>query len=326
MHPRETMTFSDMFLARKLKLYQLVVFNQVVRDGSMVHAAQTLNLTQPAVSKIVHELEAYFDAQLLIRGNRGVKPTELGTLVLTRAKSVLRELRALGDEVHGFLAGTFGHVVVGSLISASRSLLPSAIKLLKQSAPDIMVSLQTAQIDQLFPALVVGDLDLVVCRIPDDWHSRDEAADLKVEALYEQTISIVADPEHPLQRQTTVTLADMHPFPWILPTRESLFRRTVDRLFAEADLGTPVNVVESLSILTNLSLIGDRQTISLMPSETAQQFAGTGLLSRLNYSSGIRFGEIGCFFQAKGPLKPPAQRFLECLRTASHSLSAPPVP
>jgi DNA-binding transcriptional LysR family regulator len=112
------MKFTTISVARKLKFYQLVVFDQVLQSGSLVRAAQALNLTQPAVTKIIHELESYFDAPLLIRGNRGVTATELGELVVRRAKSLLAELRSLTDEVNAFQEGTSGHVMVGTLISA----------------------------------------------------------------------------------------------------------------------------------------------------------------------------------------------------------------
>lgn len=65
------MKFSTQSIARKLKFHQLVVFEQVLQSGSLVRASQALNLTQPAVTKIIHELESYFEAPLLIRSNRG---------------------------------------------------------------------------------------------------------------------------------------------------------------------------------------------------------------------------------------------------------------
>ncbi len=89
-------------VARKLKLYQLVVFDQVLRSGSLVGAAQALNLTQPAVTKIIHELEAFLGAALLVRGNRGVRATELGGVVVRRAHAMLTELRSLTDEVNAY--------------------------------------------------------------------------------------------------------------------------------------------------------------------------------------------------------------------------------
>ena len=59
-------------LARKLKFHQLQVFDRVLETGSLVRAANETGLTQPAVSKIVHELEATFGAPLFLRSNRGM--------------------------------------------------------------------------------------------------------------------------------------------------------------------------------------------------------------------------------------------------------------
>lgn len=310
------MKFTTISVARKLKFYQLVVFDQVLQSGSLVRAAHALNLTQPAVTKIIHELESYFDAPLLIRGNRGVTATELGELVVRRAKSLLAELRSLTDEVNAFQEGTSGHVMVGTLISASTSLLPRAMQLLKQQAPGVLVSLRVGQMDQLFPALAVGEVDLVVGRVPDDWRWHNESPMLDVEVLYAEELSVVAGAGHPLHGRSPISLADLLEYPWVLPTRDSLLRRTADELFAEADLAPPGNVVESLSILTNITLMQDQQTVALMPFEAAQQFVSAGLLKAFDLGKPLQFGDIGCFFSNTRALGPAARLFRECLNQA----------
>lgn len=99
------MKSSVLTVSRKLKFYQLVVFDQVVQSGSRLRAAQILNMTQPAVTKVIHEIESYFTAPLLVRSNRGVRLTELGEVVLRRARAMLAELRALTDEVQAHHEG-----------------------------------------------------------------------------------------------------------------------------------------------------------------------------------------------------------------------------
>ncbi|POA59639.1 MULTISPECIES: LysR substrate-binding domain-containing protein [unclassified Pseudomonas] len=308
------MKFSTQSIARKLKFHQLVVFEQVLQSGSLVRASQALNLTQPAVTKIIHELESYFEAPLLIRSNRGVTATELGHVVVQRAKSLLAELRALTDEVNAFQEGTSGQVMVGTLISASTSLLPRAIQLLKQQAPGVLVSLRVGQMDQLFPALAVGDVDLVVGRVPDDWQWRSEA--LEVEVLYREDLSIVAGARHPMHRQAPVSLQQLHAYPWVLPTRDSLLRRTCDRLFADNGLPTPDNVAESLSILTNITLMQDQRTVALMPFEASRQFIQAGMLKAFDLGTALQFGDIGCFSSAQRKLGPAARLFRQCLDQA----------
>ncbi|KIV62435.1 Transcriptional regulator, LysR family [Pseudomonas sp. FeS53a] len=318
------MHFTHMSVARKLKFYQLVAFDQVLQSGSLLRAAQALNLTQPAVTKIIHELESYFGAPLLVRSNRGVSATPLGERVARRGKSLLAELRALTDEVNAYQEGTSGHVVVGTLISASSSLLPQALQLLKQRAPKVLVSLRVGQMDQLFPALTVGEVDLVVGRVPDDWRAHRKASQLEVTVLYGEELAIVAGARHPLLRQPRVQLGQLLGCPWVLPTQDSLLRRTVDGLFHEAELPLPGNLVESLSILTNISLMQDQQTVAVMPLEAARQFTEAGLLGILDLGRRLQFGDIGYFRAGNRDLGPAVQLFQRCLEEAGALQHAAP--
>ena len=310
------MKFTTLSIARKLKFYQLIVYAQVLESGSILRAAQALNLTQPSVTKVIHELESYFGAPLLVRGNRGVTATPLGERVLQRSKSFIADLRLLTDEVNAFLEGSAGHVIVGTLISASAWLLPRATQLLKQKAPKVLLSLRVGQMDQLFPALADGELDLVVGRVPDDWNWRNESPLLKVEPLYREALCVVAGARHPIHKKRAIKFADLHAFPWVLPTRDSFLRRTADALFAEAGLPMPENVVESLSILTNITLMQDQRTIALMPREAIRNFAEAGLLKEFDLGGLLHFGDIGCFYSATREPTPAALLLRECLRNA----------
>ncbi|MNN19847.1 HTH-type transcriptional regulator GbpR [compost metagenome] len=265
----------------------------------------------------MHELESYFTVPLLVRGNRGVSVTELGEVVLKRARSMLAELRSLSDEVEAYRKGMAGQVVIGTLISASTFLLPEAVRLLKARAPEVLVSVRVGQFDQLFPDLIAGAVDLVVGRVPDDWLSRSEALVLDVDVLYEEKLSIVAGNEHPLHSRAPVCLEDLHAFPWVLPPPGSLLRRTVNRLFAEAGLASPTNVIESLSVLTNVALMQDQQTVGVLPLETTHQLSGNGGIRPFDLSTPLRFGDIGCFRASRRHLGPAAKLLRECLQVAS---------
>ena len=114
---------SENSLIRRLKLNQLMIFERVLETRSVIRAANELNLTQPAVTRVIQELESYFDGPLFSRSNRGVMPTDLGVLLGRRVKSLMAEFRYMTDEVNDFRLGTSGHVIVGTLIAASARLL-----------------------------------------------------------------------------------------------------------------------------------------------------------------------------------------------------------
>ncbi|WP_242486363.1 LysR substrate-binding domain-containing protein [Pseudomonas sp. TH03] len=87
-------------------------------------------------------------------------------------------------------------------------------------------------------------------------------------------------------------------------------------MFSDAALPAPDNVVESLSILTNISLMQDQQTVALMPCEAALQFIRSGLLKAFDLGAPMQFGDIGCFYSKTRALGPAAQLFRECLYVA----------
>jgi len=153
-------------LARRLRLQQLMVFEQAVASGSLLAAAGELAMTQPAVSKSIQELEAQVGGALFVRGKRGVALTEFGRRFEPHAASVLAELRQLAETLNATQAGTRGQVVVGTLISASAALLPAAIERLRRDAPDVVVTVRVGPNTLLFPLLARGELDVVVGALP----------------------------------------------------------------------------------------------------------------------------------------------------------------
>ncbi|UHL64155.1 LysR family transcriptional regulator [Paralcaligenes sp. KSB-10] len=303
-------------LARKLRFSQLLVLEQVMQSRSILHAAQALNLTQPAVSKVVLELEAWFGEPLLVRSNRGVAPTEFGELIGRRAKTLLAELRAMTDELNAYKTGVLGHVIIGTLIAASSSLLPHAIARLKAQAPQVIVTLRVGQMDQLLPILATGDLDLVVGRIPDDQSWRASAQTVAAETLYRDELCVVAGRQHPQAKKKALGLHDLAGCPWILPTTDSSLRKTADRLFAQAGLPPPDNLVESMSVLTNLTLLSDFKTCAFMPRTIAMPFVESGMLSVLPVKGLDVFGDIGFFHRPSHSQGPAVELFKTCLREA----------
>src|SRR5258707_12430694 len=96
-------------LSRNLKLSQLLIFDRVMETGSILHTANELGLSQPAVSKVIQELEQNFHGELFTRFNRGMIPSELGQVLSRRVKSLLAEFRHMTDEIDQFRFGAAGH-------------------------------------------------------------------------------------------------------------------------------------------------------------------------------------------------------------------------
>lgn len=92
----------------QIKFHQIRAFVEVARQGSIRGASRTLNLSQPALTKSIKELEEGMAAQLFVRRSKGVALTECGEGFYHRANLILEELRAAQDDIRqrqGELAG-----------------------------------------------------------------------------------------------------------------------------------------------------------------------------------------------------------------------------
>jgi DNA-binding transcriptional LysR family regulator len=189
---------SQIGLSRNLKLSQLLVFDRVMETGSIQRAANDIGLTQPAVTKVIQELESSLEGALFERSNRGVVPTDLGRVVGRRIKSLLAEFRHMSEELDHFRFGTAGHVVVGTLIAASAHLLPIAITRMKMRAPEVLITIREGPTAQLFPSLATGELDIVVGRLPEVELPISDAFPLKHHALFDDSLAVVVGSRHAL--------------------------------------------------------------------------------------------------------------------------------
>ena len=310
---------SQIGLSRNLKLSQLLVFDRVMGTGSIRRAATDMGLTQPAVTKVIQELESSFEGALFARYNRGVIPTDLGRVVGRRVKSLLAEFRHMSEELDSFRFGTAGHVVVGTLISAAAHLLPMAITRLKSRAPDLLVTVREGPTAQLFPLLATGELDIVVGRLPEVELPISDAFSLTHHTLFEDSLAVVVGSGQEAARAPIASLRDLANAPWILPTMESPLRYAVERMFRQAGLALPTDIIESLSVLTNLGMLLEAPRVTVMPRVAATRFMRAGLLRILDIPESGSFGTVGYSVRSSKEPSPACESFVECLREVAQA-------
>jgi DNA-binding transcriptional LysR family regulator len=312
---------SPISVSRKLKLSQLMVFSRVLDSGSFVRAASDLGLTQPAISKSIFELESFFDEALFTRSNRGVMPTDFGTMLGQRVQSLMAELRYMADEVQAYRKGEAGHVIVGTLISASAELLPRAISKLQKEAPGVLVTIREGTAPYLYPSLATSELDIVVGRLPDRDSSLSTGPSIKHEVLYEEAFCIVAGPAHPLAGKPNIVIAELASASWIFALPDSPARLSTERLFHDADVPVPVPQVESLSLLANLGLMQRSELLSFMPRVAALQLMKTGSLTILDTPATRGMAKVGFSVRADKAIPPSCKRLIECLKQSAAEIT-----
>lgn len=154
----------------RLKLRQLRLLVAVGQHGSIQNAAHDLNISQPAATKMIQDLEVDFEVKLFDRTNRGVVPTVFGESLIRHGKLIFAQVSNAAQELDDLNEGNSGRVVVGTLLAASPSLLPMAIELLLEDRPKVAIKIVEGTNEVLMPGLLSGEIDMVVGRLPSHRH------------------------------------------------------------------------------------------------------------------------------------------------------------
>lgn len=258
--------------ASSLRARHLTVFLAVARAGSMQRAAAAAGLTQPAISKLIAELEGIFGRPMFERSTRGVTLTECGEVLVERAEALLNDLDHAGIEIDNIARGVSGKVRVGVLPVAEARIVPATLLALRQRAPGLTVSIEEGTRLFLLGGLRKGEIDCVIGRL----HDSPAEDDLHREALVAMPVRIVCHPTHPLARRGRLALSDLAAYPWIVPQAGAPIRSVVDRQFAEAGIAMPALAVESSSDRLNCAVLARSDMIAVMTDDGAKAYAESG--------------------------------------------------
>ena len=142
-------------------------FLAVAEMGSVSAAAQALGVSQPALTKSVRRLEEHYRLALFERRARGMLLTAFGETLLRHAKLIDAQCRFADAEMQALGQGAGGRLRVGAGPFWGATVLPLAIACVQQRLPKLEIELDVGVNTVIHPRLVAGDLDIVVCALPD---------------------------------------------------------------------------------------------------------------------------------------------------------------
>lgn len=261
----------DRLIRQGLKLPHLRLIAALEETGQISAAAALLNMTQPAASRMLAELERTLGASLHDRHPRGVTLNETGRFLAARARRMLFELDETGREILRMASGTRGRVTVGAVTAPAIEILLPAIREVRITHPDIEVAVQVDTSDRLAEGLLSHELDFYLGRVSD----RMEARGVSLRPIGAEPIALVVRTEHPLTRRKDLTLADCIAFDWVMQPHGGLLRRTVEAYLMERGLPVPGRITSTASILLTLAMIAGSNAIAPI-SRAVATFHGGG--------------------------------------------------
>lgn len=231
-------------------LRQLEYFVAVAQTENIGRAARQLDVTQPAVSRQLQELEDTLGLLLFERSSRGMKLTNAGARILSRAQRILVETRELVIQAEGLGSRPRGTLRIAAIPTAAPYLLDGLIWRIRERHPGLRFEVRELQTDALVQELEEGRIDVGLLALP------QEGAQFITEPILREPFVFVAERGHPLLAHAPV-LTDMLAESELLLLEEGhCFRdqaldicldagARADTTIEAASLGTLVRLVEA---------------------------------------------------------------------------------
>jgi DNA-binding transcriptional LysR family regulator len=304
-----------------MELKQLRVLQAVGEYGSFSAAADRLDYTQPAVSKIVANLERQLGTTLVDRGIRPLRLTEAGSALAHRAAAAFEQIAAAELEVEAIANLSAGSLRVGTFSSAGAAIVVDALRAFRKSRPGVDFSItEIGMPSALTRSLRRGDLDLGVSfdypEIGDTFGD-----DLALVHLLDDPFDVVVPRGHRLEGNRKIRFADLGTENWLLGDfgADSPSYRMVDRRCRDA--GFDPNVVYRVNDCQMAqALVAAGEGIALLPRLMLRP-ANSGVAIR-PLASDPPMRRISAVRLSTRYLTPATERFIALLVAASADYAA----
>lgn len=298
-------------LLNRLRMRQVSLLLAIESRGTLRAAAADLGMTQPAATKMLHELESALGHPLFARAGRGLKVNAAGACVTQYFRGLRGGIEAMRRELDALHLGSAGKLFIGCIMAAAPEVLCDALVRLKAAYPLLTVEITVDTSNRLMEGLREGRLDVVIGRMPGQ-----SGGDCHFRLLAEEALSVVVATNHPLAKRKTLRFADLQRCPWILQPAGSPMRDVLEQEFALHHQPLPGGLIETASILTTTHLIARSDMVAVIPASIAQRYERHGLLRVLPYTVRNRLPAYGSVVRSDRPATAALQHFLDLLHDA----------
>ncbi|HGA9362544.1 TPA: LysR substrate-binding domain-containing protein, partial [Salmonella enterica subsp. enterica serovar Virchow] len=291
------------------RLRHLHTFVAVAQQGTLGRAAETLNLSQPALSKTLNELEQLTGTRLFERGRLGAQLTVPGEQFLTHAVKVLDALNTAGQALNRKEDASADVVRIGALPTAALGILPAAIGRFHQQQKSTSLQVATMNNTMLLAGLKSGEIDLGIGRMSDP----ELMGGLNYELLFLESLKLVVRPGHPLL-QETITLSRVMEWPVVVSPKGTVPRQNAEALLQSQGCKMPAGCIETLSASLSRQLTVDYDYVWFVPSGAVKEDLRQATLVSLPVPTQSAGEPIGILTRVDIPLSTGAQMLIAAIR------------
>lgn len=257
----------------------LLPFLVIAEEGSMNRAARVLHTSQPALTRMVQELEAAIGEQVFERHARGVRPTPVGEILVRHARAIRAEANAALYEVDRFRRDGRRHIKIGASPYHPLNYLSRALADVVTQNPDLDLHLQYGSPQEILELLRGGGVEMVIGPL-----LAGEAAEGHLqEVLFYDELVIACRANHRLARRQRVDVQQLLAESWVLGPPDSLMRTRVDALFRNDGLEPPRIQLEVDDVATRRALVVHSDFLSAFQRNQVEAELEAGLAACIDF-------------------------------------------
>ncbi|MGL4321876.1 MAG: LysR family transcriptional regulator, partial [Paracoccaceae bacterium] len=294
---------------RQLKPLQLRLLAELRLCGALGTVAERVGIAQPAASRLLAEMEDTLGTPLHERQGRGLRLTEVGQALASRAARIQIELSDAAREMADAASGRAGVVRVGAVTGPALSLVLPALTDLQRSLPEYRAEVTVATSVHLCDQLRNGELDFALARLG------PQETELEAAVVAPEPLSLVVRRGHPLLVLPKITINDLLRYDWVMGDDETLLTQTVMARLAALRLPSPQRRISTSSFLFTLALLNQTDAVAPLATPVVESFAGNPSVPfvTLPIDLGLNVVAFSVVKRRDAQLTPAAQRLVDAI-------------
>ena len=289
----------------KLELYR--VFKEVAEAGNITAAAQTLFISQSAVSQSIKQLEAELQTRLFARNSRGVTLTADGRMLYEYVRSAMGLLETGEEKLSQSRDLQMGHLTIGASDTVTSQFLLPYLDRFHRQYPAIHIQIISGRSHKVLGLLQSGKVDIAFASTPQEGASLETFPCLATHSIF------VAGAEYPCDFDHVYTLEEIARFPLILLERKASSRLYLEKYFLQNGLHlNPEIELGARSLLVDLAAIGFG--VAGVTEEFVRRDMENGRLRKLETTFDIPPRSVDMCILRGVPQTAAAQRFADFIR------------
>lgn len=297
----------------RVRFRHLQTFLEVARQRSVVKAAALLNVSQPAVTKTIRELEEALGVAVFERDGRGTKITRSGEIFMRHAGQAITALRQGIDSVANGDASSGPPIRIGALPTVSASIMPHAMSLFLKEKTGSTIKIVTGENAVMLEQLRLGELDLVVGRLAEP----ERMTGFFFEHLYSEQVLFVVRAGHPLTLKSEGLFARLGEFPVLMPPHGSIIRPFVDRFFITHGITIMPTQIETVSDSFGRAFVRQSDAVWIISGGVVADDISSGALVALPVDTSDTRGPVGLTMRTDTAPSPAFSILLQTIREAA---------